>query len=69
MPPMYDYLCESGHEFEAEQSIKDDAFTKCEYEVADDRKGPVFCDAPCKRLVSKISFKFKGGAPTPKHYQ
>ena len=66
--PTYDYLCEKGHEFSSTQSIKDDPITKCEYEVADDRKGPVFCDAPCKRQIGNTSFKFKGGSPTPKHY-
>jgi putative FmdB family regulatory protein len=27
-----------------------------------------WCDAPCKRQIGATSFKFKGGAPTPKHY-
>ena len=58
--PTYEYRCDEGHEFESKQGIKDDPLAKCEYEVADDRKGPVFCDAPCHRLISKSSFVLKG---------
>lgn len=68
--PTYDYLCESGHEFEAEQSIKDDALTECHYRTGwnEEDLSDIYCDAPCRRLISKTSFKFKGGAPTPKNY-
>ena len=67
--PRYDYLCESGHKFEAEQSIKDDALTVCSKLGVDQDDNEVQCCSPCRRLISKASFKFKGGAPTPKHYQ
>ena len=67
-PPTYDYLCESGHETEVEQSIKDDALTECPAKGVDHNGNEVTCHSPCKRLIGSTSFKFKGGAPTPKHY-
>ncbi len=67
--PRYDYLCEKGHEFEASQSIKDDTISICPAPIGATDAGPVFCNAPCRRLISNTSFKFKGGPPTPKHYQ
>ncbi len=65
---VYEYRCENKHEFEVEQSIKANPLTSCRYEMGATDSGPVFCGASCERLISKSSFKFKGGAPTPKHY-
>ncbi len=58
--PYYDYLCDKGHKVALEQRITEDALTVCPY---------VKCGAPAKRLISDTSFTFKGGPPTPKHYQ
>jgi predicted nucleic acid-binding Zn ribbon protein len=71
--PTYEYMCEKGHEFEAEQSIKDDPLTECNRWVQRDPGNTCAistyeCKAACVRLISNTSFKFKGGAPTPKHY-
>ena len=66
--PTYEYKCESGHEFEVSQPITDDALSYCMHQFGATDAGMLFCNAPCKRLISNTSFKFKGGAPTPKHY-
>lgn len=65
--PTYDYKCVEGHEFSAEQSIKDDPITECIVEDCG-AEGVAVCGEPCKRQIGTTSFKFKGGAPTPKHY-
>jgi putative FmdB family regulatory protein len=49
MPPYYDYVCEEGHEFTADQKITEDPVNKCPE-----------CDAPCKRLISKTFLYLKG---------
>jgi len=46
---VYEYRCKEGHEFEAEQSIKDVPVKKCN-----------ICGKPCKRLISATSFHLKG---------
>ena len=50
--PTYDYKCSKGHEFEVDQSIKDEPLKTCQ------EKG---CRAKVKRLISKTSFKLEGG--------
>lgn len=60
--PIYVYSCKNksckNHDgFEVIQSIKEEALKKCK-----------LCNSNLKRLISKTSFTFKGGAPTPKHY-
>jgi putative FmdB family regulatory protein len=64
--PVYEYLCEEGHEFEVEQNIHASPVTQCMFYTDDGRPTSTKCKAPCKRLISKTSFKFKGGPPTPK---
>lgn len=76
--PHYDYKCDAGHEFEIEQRITADALKVCyfretinsnELEGLEGYGTPIkqrVCGAPCRRLISKTSFTFKGGAPTPK---
>jgi predicted nucleic acid-binding Zn ribbon protein len=59
--PHYDYLCESGHEFEVEQPIKDDALTVCTVKGVDHNGDEVECCSPCKRQLCKSSFSLKGG--------
>jgi len=49
--PLYDYRCSKGHEFEVDQSIKDEPIKTCR------EKG---CRAKVKRLISKTSFRLKG---------
>jgi predicted nucleic acid-binding Zn ribbon protein len=67
--PRYEYECEKGHLFSIEQSIKSEALKKCIYAVGGAaQEGLEFCGAPCRRLISKTSFTFKGGAPTPKFH-
>jgi predicted nucleic acid-binding Zn ribbon protein len=66
--PTYDYLCDQGHETEVKQSIHDPSLSRCiEYTDDEDPIGSR-CGAPCKRLIGTTSFKFKGGAPTPKYH-
>ncbi len=66
--PHYIYECDAGHEFEAEQSIKDDALTECWYRVGWDEASlsDVYCDAPCRRLIAGCSFVLKGSGWTGK---
>ena len=66
--PYYDYRCEMGHEFEAEQSIHDEPLEACTHVVTNHKKIVNVCCSPCKRLISQTSFKFKGGAPTPRYH-
>jgi predicted nucleic acid-binding Zn ribbon protein len=66
--PTYDYLCDEGHETVVEQSIHDEPLERCIFYTDDDHPGSSRCCAPCKRQIGATSFKFKGGAPTPKHY-
>ena len=65
--PTYDYKCDEGHEVVVQQSIKEDALTRCIWSHDED-ESPLGCGAPCQRLISKASFKFKGGSPTPKYH-
>jgi len=58
--PTYSYQCENGHEFDAQQSIKEKPLQKCKV------KG---CKAKVKRLINfngAIIFK---GTWTPKFYK
>jgi predicted nucleic acid-binding Zn ribbon protein len=71
--PVYEYLCDKGHETEVEQSIKDDALTECLYYTDKEKRLASThcaqeCGAPCRRLIPNTSFKFKGGPPTPKYH-
>jgi predicted nucleic acid-binding Zn ribbon protein len=66
--PTYDYLCEQGHETTVTQSIHDDVFVACPHYTDDEYPVTSRCGAPCKRLISSASFKFKGGPPTPKYH-
>ena len=50
--PIYDYKCSKGHVFEVDQSIKDDPIKTCH------KKG---CRSKVQRLISKTSFRLKGG--------
>ena len=59
--PYYEYLCESGHEFEVEQSIKDDALTACTQVMVDHNGEERECCSPCKRQLCSSSFSLKGG--------
>ncbi len=49
--PMYDYLCNKGHETEVEQRIVEDSLTVCP------RKG---CRSQAKRLICRTNFQLKG---------
>ena len=63
----FDYECiECGLVIEIEHSVKDNAV---EYKEHIDRLGARPCNGKLKRLISKVLFNFKGGAPTPKHYK
>lgn len=61
--PTYEYQCRNEHcenhekPFEEIQRITDEPLKDC----------PI-CATRVQRLISSTSFKFKGGAPTPKHY-
>jgi len=57
--PTYEYLCESGHTFEVQQSIHDDPLTKCIVEdcAAD---GVYECGEPCRRQLSPTAFVLTG---------
>ncbi len=79
--PFYEYVCDKGHEVAVEQRITEDALTECGFRVTlnvkeiEGKEGygvPIqqrVCNAPCRRQISDTSFTFKGGPPTPKHYQ
>jgi len=58
--PTYEYVCESGHEFEIKQSIKDGALSECPRLGKDHEGNEVLCCSPCKRLISPTSFVLKG---------
>ena len=47
--PLYEYVCNEGHEFSAQQSIQDEPIKKCPK-----------CRRVCKRLISASSFILKG---------
>jgi putative FmdB family regulatory protein len=50
--------CKNDHEFEVTQKITDRALDDCNY-----------CGRKVRRLIAgSIGIKWKGGAPTPKHY-
>ena len=79
--PYYEYLCDKGHKFEMEQRITEDPYEWCTWHVNAPMEkfyssleahfsymGKV-CNAPCRRQISDTSFTFKGGPPTPKHFQ
>ncbi len=59
--PFYEYLCESGHEFEVEQRITEDPLTECTKLGTDHNGEEVQCCSPCRRQLSKSSFTLKGG--------
>lgn len=68
-PPFYEYICDDGHEFEVEQRITEDPLTKCESRttISVEKRGQGLrvkqrvCNAPCRRQLSKSSFRLKGG--------
>lgn len=47
--PIYEYRCENGHQFEAFQSMSDEALDRCEV-----------CDAPASRILHAPAVHFKG---------
>ncbi|MBA2545689.1 MAG: hypothetical protein H0V15_02330 [Solirubrobacterales bacterium] len=47
--PIYEYRCESGHQFEVIQSMSADPVTSCEE-----------CGAPVERVFHPIAVHFKG---------
>jgi putative FmdB family regulatory protein len=47
--PIYEYRCENGHNFEAFQSMSDEALESCEV-----------CEAPASRVLSAPAVHFKG---------
>lgn len=71
--PYYEYLCDEGHEFVVEQRITDCVLEVCNVltteEDGPEGSGWPTCDAPCRRQISDTNFTFKGGPPTPKHFQ
>jgi predicted nucleic acid-binding Zn ribbon protein len=70
--PIYVYRCEVGHEFEELQGLKEEALTRCNISIGPPgelmHEHSRACGAPVERVISKVSFSFKGGAPTPRHY-
>ena len=64
--PIYVYECESGHEFEVEQSIKDDALIACMVIGVDQDGNEVQCCSPVRRLIAGCSFVLKGNGWTNK---
>ena len=47
--PIYEYLCEKGHTFDATQRMFDEPLTKCEV-----------CGAPVRRVLQPVAVHFKG---------
>ena len=47
--PTYEYVCNGGHEFEAEQTMQEAPIERCPK-----------CRRLCKRLISTSSFILKG---------
>ncbi len=76
--PTYEYRCDDGHEFVAEQGIKDDRLDACQFSIQinhDECEGLegygkpgnfMKCGAPVIRLISKSTFVLKGSGWTPK---
>jgi putative FmdB family regulatory protein len=69
--PTYEYRCDEGHEFEAVQSIKDDALTECTRYIQRDPGNTCSistyrCNAPVTRLIAGCSFVLKGDGWTNK---
>jgi putative FmdB family regulatory protein len=70
--PTYDYECtECGVVMEIKHSIKDDAIEHRGHPRCGGGAGACSiavenCNGKLKRLISKVMFNFKGGAPTPK---
>lgn len=62
MPPIYEYICDAGHKFEEQQSIKDKPLKSCPVmvESREEFLGPLPCDEKCKRVISGTSFHLKG---------
>ncbi|RMF85292.1 MAG: zinc ribbon domain-containing protein [Nitrospirae bacterium] len=50
--PIYEYVCNKGHEFEVTQGINDDPLTRCQVDG---------CRAGVRRLLSVGGFALKGG--------
>lgn len=63
MSPVYEYICDKGHEWEVEQRITEDALTECTMGVCHctEKENPTPCGAPCRRQLCKSSFSLKGG--------
>ena len=61
---LYTYTCDDGHEFEVEQSMKDDALTRCPQTTG--RGAPIslsepgICGARCRRKIFPPAIAFKG---------
>ena len=62
----YTYMCDSGHEVDVTQGIKEDALTVCPRSGVDHNGEEVWCCSPCHRLISKSSLVLKGSGWTNK---
>lgn len=49
--PTYEYECSKGHQFDFDQSIKDEPLKTCRKKT---------CRSKVRRLISKTSFRLKG---------
>jgi putative FmdB family regulatory protein len=47
--PIYEYLCENGHRFDALQKMSDDPVATCQV-----------CEAPVQRVLHPVAIHFKG---------
>jgi putative FmdB family regulatory protein len=56
--PLYDYRCEKGHEFEASQSMTDEALDTCEQ-----------CGAPAERVFSIPHASVAGASTFTSNYK
>ena len=70
--PNYAYRCDEGHNFEELQTIHEEPLVTCpvstRHEGESHREGQC-CGAAVRRVISSVSFSFKGGAPTRKFYE
>jgi len=50
--PIYEYVCNKGHEFEASQRMNDEPLSRCQLGG---------CRAQARRVISRSGFTLKGG--------
>lgn len=69
--PTYLYQCEDGHEFEVQQSIKDEPLKECTHLVKnEDSDFNTTCLAKVKRLINfEGGILFNGPGFTPKFHK